>query len=331
MLNLIVLYGKIIIDYNQDMSLDIAYSLEIDEYIDPDKAHDLYWKGDIKNKKKFICPGTNCYAQITCANIDKDYQSMKVNPHFKIYGNHHKDCEIYNKKPLKYKYILTNNSKSGRNPIIESNIDNFLLKRPISYYNTNKTGKMNGKKSIRQINRKKALTISDFESISSIYSVRTIVSRYNRYKSNKLLNTKKISINGIEIKYSDIFECVWEQNYEEFPDHAQVYHGWAYINRLPKDNGYQIKFKKKILYNSEKITSTIMISDRLINSYEVKKLVSSRIKKIHDEDKSTAYVFIFGKPIINQSQKGYTYVNIPIDNLDLIDINYADPLKEINN
>ncbi|MGE6995243.1 hypothetical protein ACQKIK_17790 [Pseudomonas sp. NPDC047961] len=68
------------------MSLDVAYSIEVDDYVDPDKAYDLYWAGLIADKQAFLCPGTDCTAQVTCCNIDKDAQNMRVVPHFRIMG-----------------------------------------------------------------------------------------------------------------------------------------------------------------------------------------------------------------------------------------------------
>ncbi|EOX3449132.1 hypothetical protein ACPFUP_003661 [Vibrio cholerae] len=32
------------------MSLDVAYSLEIDDFIDPDKAYELFWSGMLEDK-----------------------------------------------------------------------------------------------------------------------------------------------------------------------------------------------------------------------------------------------------------------------------------------
>ena len=51
-------------------------------------GHMIYWSGVITDKKKFVCPGSGCTAQVTCANLDEDLQDMKVVPHYRIYGRH---------------------------------------------------------------------------------------------------------------------------------------------------------------------------------------------------------------------------------------------------
>ena len=69
-----------------------------------------------------------------------------------------------------------------------------------------------------------------------------------------------------------------------------------------------------------------MIDDRLIDSYKVKKLVTTRLEKIIQKDKPTAFVFIYGKPEEKLSKKQVKYANFSIKNLDMIDINYDCPL-----
>ncbi|WP_244922687.1 hypothetical protein [Xenorhabdus cabanillasii] len=96
------------------MSLDIAYSTEIDDFIDPDRAYEYFWAGKLTNKRSFICPGENCYAQVTCANLDKESQNMHVVPHYKVYGKHHPDCEIKREVPLKIKEIITEMQQSKK-------------------------------------------------------------------------------------------------------------------------------------------------------------------------------------------------------------------------
>lgn len=70
-----------------------------------------------------------------------------------------------------------------------------------------------------------------------------------------------------------------------------------------------------------------MISDRLIDSYKVKKLVTTRLEKIIQKERPTSFVFIYGKPEENISKKGVKYANFSITNLDMIDINHDGPLS----
>lgn len=316
------------------MSLDLAFSIEFGDYVDPDKAYDLYWSGVISDKKKFICPGTGCNAQVTCANLDEDLQDVKMVPHFRIYGDHSSSCEIFRKIPLNYQYELGKPSKDELSTLDESVVDRFLTERPESYYDepkSNKHPEHKGSAKKKNISRFKDGNLKEKGCIGNIYSVRTVVSRYIRYRKDGTIDNRRVNVRGKDVYYKSIFKCIWEQDLENLPEHPVIYYGWAYINRLPSDQGYQIKFKKHFKKNEEDFTTTVMIGDRLIESYKVRKLVTTRLERIFNKDKPTAFVFVYGKPVENESQKGVKYANFSITNLDMLDINYDCPLpKEYN-
>ncbi|MFG0588421.1 hypothetical protein ACF8D3_10380 [Acinetobacter sp. YQ_14] len=316
------------------MSLDIAYSIEVDDYVDPDRAYDFYWSGLIKDKKKFLCPGTYCSAQVTCANLDEDVQDMKMVPHFRIYGSHSESCEIFNGVPLNLCYEDGVPIKEERLSVDKSVVDVFLLERPSSYYDEPKVNRFSNQKPIKKsqfIKRPTDTILRENGSVGNIYSIRSVVSRYIRYKKDDSLDYRRVNIEGRDVHYKSIFKCIWEQDLETLPDYPVIYYGWAFINRLPSNYGYQIKFKKHFTKAEEDYITTVMIGDRLIDSYKVKKLITTRLEKIIQKEKPTAFVFIYGKPEENVSQKGVKYANFSITNLDMIDINYDCPLpKEYN-
>lgn len=311
------------------MSLDIAYSIEVDDYVDPDRAYDFYWSGLIKDKKKFLCPGTCCSAQVTCANLDEDVQDMKMVPHFRIYGSHSESCEIFNGIPLNLRYEDGVSVKEERLSVDESVVDVFLLERPSSYYDEPKVNRFSNQKPIKKsqfIKRSTDTILRENGSVGNIYSIRSVVSRYIRYKKDESLDYRRVNIEGRDVHYKSIFKCIWEQDLETLPDYPVIYYGWAFINRLPSNYGYQIKFKKHFTKAEEDYITTVMIGDRLIDSYKVKKLITTRLEKIIQKEKPTAFVFIYGKPEEKVSQKGVKYANFSITNLDMIDINYDCPL-----
>lgn len=311
------------------MPLDIAYSIEVDDYVDPDRAYDLYWSGLINDKKKFLCPGSDCTAQVTCANLDEDVQDMKVVPHFRIYGSHSESCEVFNDVPLDLSYEDGVAVKEERNTLDESVVDVFLLERPDSYYDESKVNKFPNQKVVKKsqyIKRPKDSVLRENGSVGNIYSTRSVVSRYIRYKKDGSLEHRRVNILGRDVHYKSIFKCIWEQDLESLPDYPVIYYGWAFVNRLQSNYGYQIKFKKNFKKSGEDFLTTVMIGDRLIDSYKVKKLVTTRLEKISQKEKPTAFVFIYGKPKESVSQRGVKYANFSITNLDMIDINYDCPL-----
>ena len=153
-----------------------------------------------------------------------------------------------------------------------------------------------------------------------------MVSRYIRYIKDSSIDNRRVNIAGKDIPYKSIFECIWEQDINDLPKRPAIYYGWAFINRLPSDSGYQIKFKKSLMLGKDEYTATIMIADNLIDDYKIKKLVTTRLEKIHSAEQPTAFVFIYSQPTLNLSKSGKRYANFSLDNLDMIDINSESPL-----
>ncbi|TOI27782.1 hypothetical protein [Vibrio parahaemolyticus] len=310
------------------MSLDVAYSIEIDDFIDPDKAYELYWSGMLEDKRAFLCPGTNCSANVTCANLDKDTSSLKVVPHFRVFGSHTKGCEVSRNVPLKLQYAEPTTQTATHKTLDTSIVDTFLEKRPESYYDHYKTNSRAKNAKVRMVNILKSKAERQLKEIgvtSSIYSVRTVVSRYARYKKDGTLELRRLNIAGKDKPYTSLFSKIENQIVSDLPQMPSIYHGWAFINRLPSGHGYQIKFKKKLKGNSsdKEFTTTVMIGDRLIEHYKMKKLVAKRIEKLYKSPNPTAYVFIYGTPRVNE--RNGRYANIDITNLDMIDICLEDP------
>ena len=78
--------------------IEVAYSLEIEEYVGAIEANELWIEGKLKDKKAFICAGKDCYAGITCKNMDTYASDRKMIPHFIMSQQdnmHSESCEIY--------------------------------------------------------------------------------------------------------------------------------------------------------------------------------------------------------------------------------------------
>ncbi|MEX0445702.1 hypothetical protein [Xenorhabdus sp. SGI246] len=314
------------------MSLDVAYSLEIEDFIDADRAYEFYWAGLITSKKAFICPGENCRAQVTCANIDEETQKMKVVPHFRVYGDHDESCEVFNKVPLKITEVILENNNTEKKSIDLSVVDSFLLVRPPSYYEVNDKKidfKLEDlKRNIKYKNKNISYNLKQIGFIGNVYSVRTIVSRFLRYSSDNTISNRSINISGMNIPYSSFLKLIWEQKLEDLPEYGLIYYGWAYVDRHEK--GYKIKFKKGFKNELDEILPvSLYIGDKLIEKYPIKKLVTKRLSSISAEIKPTAFVFVYGKPRIYKSPKTLKeYVNFDLYNLDMVDVNKETPLPK---
>jgi hypothetical protein len=310
------------------MSLDVAYSIEADDYVDPDRACDLYWSGVITSKRGFLCPGTDCEAQVTCANLDEDLQNMRVVPHFRIYGTHAESCEIGNQLPLDFLYEPAASGQGERQTVDKSIVDVFELKRPDSYYDEPRSDARADVRLAKK--RSKGRTtgtqrLAEGGGLGTVYSVRSVVSRYIRYKNDGSLKLRRINVAGQDVQYSSIFRCIWEQDLDDLPDHPVIYYGWAYIDRTKNDNAYRIRFKKNLKRGNESLGTSSFVSDAVIAQYKLKKLMGVRLSKICKQAKPTGYVFLYGQPTVRVSN-GRSYANFDLNNLDMIDVNYDCPL-----
>ncbi|WP_432216786.1 hypothetical protein ACREYJ_15030 [Pseudomonas kribbensis] len=307
------------------MALDIAYSIEADDFIDADRAYDYFWSGRIEDKTAFLCPGKNCTAKVTCANLDKEIQDMRVVVHYKKIGKEHsEECEIHQKIPLNLVYEKDSTESRLKPTLDHSIVDQFFLSRPDSYYSEKIHDPVEAQRKHKMsiAAKKREARLREIGSTSKIYSVRQVVSRYIRYQKDGSLDSRRVNIKGMDTQYKSIFKCIVEQDIETLPDTPAIYYGWAYINRVKAENAYQVKFKNKLKRDDKTLTTTILVTDQLIENYKIKKLVSTRLKKIYEARHPTAFVFIYGKPALSKNGE---YANFQISNLDLIDINYDCP------
>lgn len=314
--------------FTRDMALDVAFSLEAGDFVDPDRAYDLYWAGVITNKRLFVCPGAGCTAQVTCANLDKDVQSMRVVPHFKVYGDHSETCGVVNGKAVDLEVEPNGPDGQERRTVDESIVDVFKLERPDSYYDEptqDPSADVHVAKKRAKSTRPYTTKLGESGIVGPIYSVRSVVSRYIRYRSDNTLEFRRLNIAGQDVAYDSIFKCIWEQDLNDLPDHPVIYYGWAYIDRTRKDDAYRIKFKKCLMRGTESLTTSSFVSDALVDRYRLKNLMATRLSKISQEPKPTAFVFLYGQPTVRTSN-GTSYANFELKNLDMIDVNYDCPL-----
>lgn len=305
------------------MSLEEAYSLEINQVIDADIAYDLYWSGILTDKQKFICPGDNCEAQVTCACMDIAEQDLRQVPHFRVPNNDHSaKCSLFqdgNNIHNKSEH-QTDSLKIKNN--IKSNSEIFKFSRPPSHFDksTNKEGKE--KKSIHRSDGNNN-TYSSSNNLKKFYSLKAIINRWIKYRKANITDDRFINIER-DISYSNLFKGIYHQNVNNLPDEKFIYWGKAFINKLNNDSGYRIQFTEYLKIDDLEIKPSLFISSKMIEDYQVKSLLIKRLEKICSSDKNLGAIFVYSKPIIRNN-----YINFDIDNLDLIETRYLDFYEQI--
>lgn len=306
-------------------SLEEAYSIEYGDIIDAELAYDLYWAGVISSKSAFECPSEFCDAKVTCVNMDAEKQDMKQSPHFRGY-NHSKECDAtIGKKPTigagdEYEPSASTVVLSDQKP------DIFNLHRPKNQFAKKDKG-MHDSNKRRAISNRKPRVHSEHElkTGSEYYTVRSLVTKFIRYRKDDSLSEHYVNINGKDISYSELFKGVYNQPISALPDEYRIYWGVAYINHMPDKKTYRIVFKSELLHNNNIIKPSFFISESQIENYPVKKLVTKRLTNISESDDRRAFIFLYSKP----HSQGSNYINFDVDSLDHLEIRYLDLFEEL--
>lgn len=290
------------------MSLTVAYSLEIKDYVDAELAYELFWTGTIKDKKAFKCPDPNCDSDVTCANMDIATDNLKQSPHFRAF-NHSQECTIL---------IQQNNSISGKGAklnTVRDNTDELLLTRPL--YNVKE--KSNVIEEDTTSYRKRITTSIIAGTYTPRYfTIRSLVAKFIHLRQIKGAEEHFVKIGKDKISYKDLFIGIYNQSFENLPDEKRIYWGLAYYNRNENIHTYNLRFEKEFSLESQNIRPSIFISDIQLQQYH-SSILEKRIKFISQMPKPKAFVFVYGTPVLNQKDDK-VYINFKVDNLDLIDI-----------
>lgn len=269
--------------------MDVAYSIEYDQVLDPEKAYELFWEGDIKDFRGFTCPEPGCDAQVTLANARRERHSMKQRPNFRCYGVHIKGCNHDKKKAVKCLDILVLGQRKKRH-----------------YKKTN--GKNDYEKESQTGHRQ-----------SEYRTIMPIVSKFIEYDKLNLLSEHQILNQGKKITYDDMFIKL-EGDFEYFTKFNRIYYGMARVVKNPSKDDFILFFDQPITYKGETFKPTAYISRKIIENSYKNKLWEKELIELSTE-KALIKVFIYGKPVINEYEdKSYFNMAICRAKLDLVDL-----------
>ena len=306
-------------------SLEEAYSNEYEEVINPELAYDLYWAGIIIDKSDFECPSDKCSAKVTCINIDQDKQDMHQSPHFRGY-NHSDDCDATFGQDTEAGIETLSKSAQSKFVKNDSVADIFHVKRPKGQFAKKDPKKIDpNKKKKKQTRRGRSETSDEFDGGSEYYSVRSLVSKFIRYKKQGSLSKHKININGKDLSYKSQFKGIFKQEISNLPNSNLIYWGIAFIDYSEKNKRYKITFGDALKNNKKDIRPSLFIPEKMIKEYPVRNLVIKRLEKTSKEKDKRAFVFLYSKPYLS----GEEYINFKLESLDYLEIRYLDLFDEL--
>lgn len=309
-------------------SLEEAYSLEYGDIIDPELAYDLFWAGVINDKSAFVCPSEFCNAKVTCINIAKEKQDMHQSPHFRGY-KHSADCDATLEDEGSVVEVAGDEGSQAKVVKAEEIPDVFHLKRPDNQFAKNPD--MSGEKSQKKKEeRRRERLVGDGEvrSGSEFYSVRSLVSKFIRYRKTQTLSENKVNISGRDQSYGSLFKGVYQQTIEALPEDKLIYWGVAFVDYLENQGCYQIKFGQNLSWEGQEIRPAFFIHDDIIEQYPVRNLVVRRLEKIRNSEDHRAFIFLYSKPYgVEKGEK--RYINFNFESLDYLEVRFLDLFEDL--
>ncbi|NFM80640.1 hypothetical protein FDC04_17925 [Clostridium botulinum] len=293
--------------------LEEAYSIEYNRVINAEKAYELFWDGTISDKRAFECTDPNCDAQITCVNIDKKRAEMKQRAHFKCYGEHNNKCNVIKE----FNEIQENKDKKEKiNSMnyIDDTIDIFSFNRPkkdgIIVKTNEAIDKGNKKKEKERI--KKEYKSNGSRNVA-YYSVKPLISKFEKYSSENTLDKHFINIKGFNVSYKRMFVSIKDIDIENVEKYFRIYYGIGRINKVKKkDKDFIIFFSKG--FGDKGIKTAIYVSSKVIDQHYRKNKWREELEGLTKIKDKKIMFFINSKP-----KKEGEMIYLSMWNMDFID------------
>lgn len=295
------------------MKIEEAFSPDYGDMVDAEKAYDLFWSGEITDKRNFQC-SENCIAQITCANLDKPRSRMKNILHFKIYGTHSPHCDIVTDKTKIGQSIETEGISTPRETYVDSEIDILLFERPKKDSEITST---NIKPTTRKITGGKSNvdngTNTNAKRTPQYSTIKPLVSKFEKYCLNSTLGSHYINIKGNNVSYKSMFVNINNQDFGTLSKYLRIYHGEATIKKVKNTDDYRICFLNAINYQGQSYCPNIYISHSVIEKHYMRHHWKNILEELISMNSNIEF-YVYSKAVVNKN-----YINFTMQNLDFLE------------
>lgn len=226
-----------------------AYSTEINDLIDPDKAHELSLQNTLHDRKAFKCSEL-CNFSLTLTNFAK--KDFVQTPHFTPgkRGQVHNNCDLmqYRKEQRKLVPVEKNRVfiRDKSNIKVDMDFTKGLLSKIASgtHKTSSETGVVNTK--LKQTkSKKKSHSTEKSETDTILKSLKKLIDYYHDFKEGELLTFSDMSNNPLNL--DQIFTEL-SPNFEIKDNAPKIYFGLATVvfRDDVKRPYFNIKFKNKV-------------------------------------------------------------------------------------
>lgn len=223
------------------MKLEKAYSIELDKVVSASEADNHYQNGEISSKFSFTCPGENCNAQVTCANLDKPVIKRIRSPYYLIVGECCDGCEIN-------RAIEGENRRRGVGRNIYSESEGYIHDAvrldvtPLS--NKRSSGHIDLEGDGSYIVGGKSTSV-DSRSKRKVQQKRRLSALVSAFRNKEYLKIQ-VPNEGV-MPILDFFIDVRDKEIGDLDDGYRVYYGKAWVNK--SDKGYSVRFRDTMKCN----------------------------------------------------------------------------------
>lgn len=262
----------------------------------------------IKNKHNFQCPGNNCNAQITCANLDKNKSERIQKVNFRIYGTHTDNCSI--KKDIDNNTAQKSKNKQNNN----YNCNDFILTfsspnnhKQSSILNINKVDnydthlQLQSNIQIKKYNATHKHSLNSLKEILDYLEQNQIITDTLSIKEKNILYNCHLPIQDANIP-SDIIQKKIDKNHDNT---YYFYRDKGWVNKQ-ENNTFRINFKTKSYFKETNYNVCFFINSKQIEEINDTNYVIETLNTL-SESKKYQDVCILYKTIqlVQKSDKNY--------------------------
>lgn len=304
--------------------IETAFSLEINDFVDAIEANELWMEGVLKDKKAFICVGENCYAGITCKNMDTFVSDRKRIPHFIMsqHENMHSDsCEVF--REFVEKNINRNNTKKeGHKEKVGKEIC-FHMTRPERHRIIEHILPMGQANNLTEIKKQMRRKQDDSqERKTNYYCLNSLVCSFVNAFRNGTLFEDEVTVEFEKkqfytYKLGYLFKRIGRQNEITDKDkYRYVYFGKGKV--FQKENGdYNIVFSEAFNGSTKKVKC--VLNGKLIEDCRFGK--ANKLNMLNSAIGKEKFIYVFATKNISEK---YNTVYLNVKNLDCVAVSDID-------